>query len=347
MEIRAARTAGADRARVAPGAGKAGLLVLVLRLGATVQKQVPKTGDFGIGLMIHAVHMTDDVRRLNRFYEEVFGGVTYMGVEEPNYLPAEDRWASLVMISDLCVETMAPNMPVDPVKPVGKFYSKFGEHLHSVGYLVDDLVGLGNRLTEKGVYIGKPGGGPFTALDSAAAYFYPSPRDTFGLMVELCGTSIPGDPREFDSWSSMRKFWELSHPLGIKRLLYITLGVRDIESALKAYVDLLQAIPIAEGIDDGGQYKFAIVQLGDCLLQIGEPLDEESPLGRHVARWGNMIYSFTFRVNDLDSAQAWLNSRGVRTSRPRVGLLAADPADTFNAPYFFTTDVVDNDPFEI
>jgi hypothetical protein len=53
-----------------------------------VQKQVPKTGDFGIGLMIHAVHMTDDVRRLNRFYEEVFGGVTYLGGEEPNYLPS-------------------------------------------------------------------------------------------------------------------------------------------------------------------------------------------------------------------------------------------------------------------
>jgi hypothetical protein len=59
-----------------------------------------------------------------------------------------------------------------------------------------------------------------------------------------------------------------------------------------------------------------------------------------------MIYSITFRVNDLDSAQTWLSSKGVRTSRPRAGLLAADPADTFNAPYFFTTDVLESDPFE-
>ena len=42
---------------------------------------------------------------------------------------------------------MAPNFPVNVDKPVGKFYDKFGQHLHSVGYKVDDLVGLGDRPT--------------------------------------------------------------------------------------------------------------------------------------------------------------------------------------------------------
>jgi acyl-CoA carboxylase subunit beta len=69
----------------------------------TLQKTVAKTGDYGIGLMIHSVHMTDDVPALNRFYEEVFGGLIYMGVDAPNYLPPEDRWAGLIMISDLCI----------------------------------------------------------------------------------------------------------------------------------------------------------------------------------------------------------------------------------------------------
>ena len=107
-----------------------------------MQKVVRKTGDYGIGIMIHSVHMTDDVPTLNKFYEEVFGGLMFMGVDEPNFLPVEDRWAGLIQISDFCVETMAPNLPADPTKPVGKFYSKFGKHLHSVGYKVDDLVGL-------------------------------------------------------------------------------------------------------------------------------------------------------------------------------------------------------------
>lgn len=311
-----------------------------------MQKQVAKTGDFGIGLMIHVVHMTDDVPRLNRFYEEVFGGVMYMGVDQPNYLPEEDRWAGLIMISDLCIETMAPNLPADVTKPVGKFYSKFGQHLHSVGYHVDDLDGLGERLIEKGIYMGRPGGGRIDEMDDELFYFYPSPRDTSGLMVELCRTPMPNDPRDLDMWSSLQKTWELGHPLGLKRMLYVTLGVRDLESAVKVYEDALQAVPISEGTDDGGQYKYATLQLGDCLLQIAEPLDDQSALGKHVAQWGNMIYSITFRVRDLDSAEAWLNAKGVKTFRPRAGLLAADPADTFNAPYFFTTDVLDNDPFE-
>jgi catechol 2,3-dioxygenase-like lactoylglutathione lyase family enzyme len=311
-----------------------------------VEKQIKKTGDYGIGLMIHAVHMTDDVTALNKFYEEVFGGLVYMGVDEPNYLPPEDRWAGLLMVSDLCIETMAPATPVDVTKPVGKFYSKFGQHLHSVGYKVDDLPGLGDRMIAGGVYIGKPGGGKIEKMDSDVAYFYPSPRDTAGLMVELCAVDMPDDPRELDTWSSQRKFWELSHPLGIKRVLYVTLGCKDLDAAVKTYVDTIQAVPIAEGIDDGQQMKYATLQLGDCLLQLAQPLDETSPLGQHVAKWGNMIYSFSFRVNDLDSAEAWLNLKGVKTSRPRAGLLAADPADTFNAPFFFTTDIIEGDPFE-
>jgi catechol 2,3-dioxygenase-like lactoylglutathione lyase family enzyme len=295
--------------------------------------------------MIHSVHMTDDVPKLNRFYEEVFGGLIFMGVDESNYLPPEDRWAGLVLISDLCIETMAPNMPPDLTKPVGKFYTKFGQHLHSVGYKVDDLVGLGNRLIDQGVYIGAPGGGKITKMDQETVYFYPSPRDMQGLMAELCRVDMPDDPRLLNTWSSQVKFWELSHPLGIKRLAYITLGVRDLDAAIDTYVKKIQAVPITDGVDDGGRFHYAIVQLGDCLLQLAQPLDDTSPLGAHVAKWGNMIYGITFKVNDLGAAESWLRRKSIRTSRPRDGVLAADPADCFGVPYSFTTDSIPNDPF--
>jgi hypothetical protein len=76
-----------------------------------MKQQAVKTGDYGIGQMIHSVHMTDDVPALNKFYEEVFGGLLYLGVDEPNFLPVEDRWAGLLQISDFCVETMASSTP--------------------------------------------------------------------------------------------------------------------------------------------------------------------------------------------------------------------------------------------
>jgi hypothetical protein len=318
-------------------------------LGYSVHRQAQKTGDFGIGLMIHSVHMTDDVPRLNRFYENVFGGVIYMGMDEPNFLPVEDRWAGLIMISDLCIETMAPNTPVDPNKPVGKFYLKFGQHLHSVGYLVDDLGGLADHLISQGVYIGKPGGGKAESVADMgpSPYFYPSPRDTSGLMVEMCGVHMPNDPREQPYWSSLQKTWEIGHPLTIRRCAYVSLGVKNLAEATENYVKRMQAVPIHEGIDDAEQCKFQTMHLGDCLLRLVEPLDSDSALGRHVAQWGNMIYSITFRVRDLDSAEAWLAKNDVRSSRLRPGLLAADPEDTFGAPYFFTTELTPNDPFEV
>jgi hypothetical protein len=310
-----------------------------------MQKTVTTTGDHGIGIMIHVVHMTDDVAKLTKFYEEVFLGYTYLGQDEINFLPNEDRWATLIMIGDYCVEAMAPNQPVNPQLPVGKFYTKFGQHLHSVGYKVDDLEGLGDRLIDQGVYIGKPGGGKIEKMDPETVYFYPSPRDTAGLMVELCRTDMPDDPRLSQYWTSMASMWRNS-PLTIDRLAYVTLGVKDLEQGVSRYVDTMQAVLVSEGIDDEIQAKYQILHLGDCLLRLVEPLDKTSDLGKHVEQWGNMIYSVTFKVVDLDSAEEWLNRKGVKTSRLRPGLLAADPADTFGAPYFFTPETVPNDPFE-
>jgi catechol 2,3-dioxygenase-like lactoylglutathione lyase family enzyme len=309
-----------------------------------MKKNVHTTGDYGIGQMIHVVHMTDDVARLNRFYEKVFGAYVYHGIDEPGYFDVEDRWAALLMVSDLCIETMAPNRPVDPRRPVGKFFTKFGRHLHSVGYKVDDLAGLAGRMIEKGIRIGAPGGGQITEVDPETRYFFPSPRDTAGLMVELCATDMPGEPRNEDTWTSLLNTWR-THPLTIERFSYVTLGVRDLESATKTYVDVMQAVPVERGEDAGLGARYVTLQLGDCLLQLAEALDEDSDLGRHVARWGNMIFSLRFRVRDVDSAEDWLRKNDVRTRRIRPTLLLADPEDTYGAPIYFSSEDIAGDPF--
>jgi hypothetical protein len=309
-----------------------------------MKRQYKTTGDFGIGNMIHVIHMSDDVNKLNEFYHRVFGAYGFMTVDVPSYLPPEDRWASLLMVGDVCIETMAPNFPVDVNKPVGKFYSKFGQHLHSVGYKVDDLAGLADRLLEKGVYIGKPGGGKIDKLDDETAYFYPSPRDTAGLMVELCKTDMPNDPKDHDEYTELMRLYA-QHPMTIDRFSYVTLGVKDLDAAVATYVDIMQAVPIQDGIDEDMQCKYMTVQLGDCLLQLAQPLEMDSDLGRHVEKWGNCIYSLRWQVKSLDSAEAWLNKQGVRTTRPRANLIACNVEDTLNAPMFFTDEEIPGDPF--
>jgi catechol 2,3-dioxygenase-like lactoylglutathione lyase family enzyme len=294
--------------------------------------------------MVHVVHICEDAQRLREFYETVFGGVAFMGVDEPSYLDVEDRYAALVLIGDVCVEAMAPRLPADPGKPVGKFFTKFGEHLYSVGYVADDLPGLAGRLIEKGVRIGRPGGGRLEEPDPQTRYFFPSPRDTAGLMVEITYRGMPGDPRLEDSWSSLRRLWD-HHPLTIRRFSSVLLGVRDLESAVKTYVDTMQAVPIGAGTDVELGARYQTVQLGSSLLWIAEPTDPDGDLGRHVGRWGNMIYGLRWTVRDLDAAVAWLDQHGVRTRRIRDGLVATDPADTFGTPIHLATEEIAGDPF--
>lgn len=313
-------------------------------------KPVTKTSEYGIGQMVHVIHMTDDVRKLQAWWEDVFGGFSYMGIDEPNYLPIEDRHACLLMVRDLCIEVMAPAFNEQgevnsPQLPVGKFYSRFGQHLHSVGYFVDDIVGLGNHMIDNGIYIGKPGGGAVEKMDDPSLmYFYPSPKFTAGLMVEISKHPMPNDPREKEEWSSLAKVTE-HHPLTIERFSYVTLGVRDLDEAVKVYVNAFKAIPLEEGIDEDLGAKYATLHLGDCLLQIAQPLEPTSDLGQHVEKYGNFIYSLRFKVRDVDSAEAWLAQKDVKTSRPRPGLLVLQPNDTFNAPIFLSDEEIKGDPF--
>ena len=141
------------------------------------------------------------------------------------------------------------------------------------------------------------------------------------------------------------RMWEKGHPLTIERLAYVTVGVKKLDEACRVYIDLMQAVPVHSGLDDTEQCSYQILQIGDCLLRLAEPVNENSALGEHVAHYGNMIYSITFRSRDLDSAESWLNSHAIRTERPRADILAANPEDTYGAPYFFTSAAIPNDPF--
>jgi 4-hydroxyphenylpyruvate dioxygenase-like putative hemolysin len=152
------------------------------------------------------------------------------------------------------------------------------------------------------------------------------------------------DPKDQDTYTELMRLYE-QHPMTFDRFAYVTLGVKDLDSAVATYVDVMQAVPIQDGIDEDLQCKYMTLQLGDCLLQLAQPLEMDSDLGRHVEKWGNCIYSLRWKVLDLDSAEAWLNKQGVRTTRLRENLVYCNVDDTHGAPMFFTTEEIAGDPF--
>src|SRR5689334_13179574 len=107
-----------------------------------MQQKVVPTGPFGIGALMHVIHISDDLGALNAWYEDVLGAVIIANVDEYDYLPEYKRYASVVLVSDLCFETIAPEFPIDTTTPIGRFYERFGAHHHSMGYVCDDIHGL-------------------------------------------------------------------------------------------------------------------------------------------------------------------------------------------------------------
>jgi hypothetical protein len=308
-----------------------------------VAMKVKRTSKYGIGILIHNIHMTDDVKQLNEWYKDVFDPVFYMGYPEPHYLPSEDRWASLLVVSDMCIETMAPNMPPDPTKPVGRFFLKHGRCFHSTGFQVDDLKGLGDHLIQQGVYIGAPGGGRLESLPEDMTYVYPHPKDTAGFMVELCKVHMPNDPRERDDWSELRKRWE-NHPLGITRTAWTTFGVTDIQRTKERLITLFEAVPLYDGEDRELKQEESYLQIGHSILQLARPIEQDTPLYRYIDKHRDMIYGVTFKVKDLDSVERYLMGKGIGVLQRTSDTVVVDPKDCYDAPYAFTTRLLPNDP---
>src|SRR4029453_12681281 len=97
---------------------------------------------FKIGKLFHLTQVVDDLEVVDRWYDDVFAVERfYNGYEE-----LSGRNASLIAIGDLVLEPMTP-AKVEPLKnqSVKRFHARFGQHLHSIAWYVDDLQPISSR----------------------------------------------------------------------------------------------------------------------------------------------------------------------------------------------------------
>ena len=269
---------------------------------------IQKTGPYGFGLMYHVIHLSDDVPAINAWYQKVFDADVWWPTDGPNWSEIEDRYAALMAVSDLCIESMAPKQPANDRYPVGRFYLRHGSRFHSLGTLVDDIEGFAQHLLDHDVYIGLPGGGRMEEVPPDIYYFYPSPRSVGGLMVQITrntdgaySPAVATDPRLQDDWDTRALRWS-EHPLGIRRFGYATMTVRDVD-ATKAIVEKLwQAVPVYDGVDEGRGVRSSFLQLGHLLIELASPLFGRRARGR------------TLRTVRRDALPAHVPRR-----RPRLG----------------------------
>ena len=311
---------------------------------------IKKTGPYGFGLMYHIIHVADDVPAINAWYQKVFDADVWWPTDGPNWSEIEDRYAALMAVSDLCVESMAPKQPADERFPVGRFYLRHGPRFHSLGCMVDDIDGFARFLLDNDVYIGLPGGTRMEEVPPDLYYFYPSPRSVGGLMVQITrntdgaySAAVANDPRLQDDWDARARRWS-EHPLGLRRLGYATMTVRDIDVTKPIIEKLWQAVPMHDGIDEERGVRSSFLQLGHLLLELASPLSDDGPVAEHVEQFGDMLYQLTFLVDDLDAIEAYLPTVDVRCARTSDAVVTADASDCLGANYAFSTETCPGDP---
>lgn len=103
------------------------------------------------------------------------------------------------------------------------------------------------------------------------------------------------------------------------RIAHIGIAVESIETILPFYRDLLglPAVPL----DDSDGAHIAGLAAGDSLIELLEPDQSASPIGKFLAKRGPGIHHICFAVDDLDGTLARCKKAGLQLidDTPRVG----------------------------
>src|ERR1700722_4326353 len=270
---------------------------------------------FQIGKNFHIIHMTDDLGVLDAWYDDVFGVERFMDHQFSDVLK---RYGSLVLIGDLCIETMSPSFDVEGWDNVaiGRFWRRFGKRWHSIAWYTqtpEDMPELYAQLIADGVRIYTGMGAPSQDELPRGALFT-HPRDTI-TQLEFLPPPGPNpfmvDPRFTEGFDLAR--WATTHPLQTLKSSHVTLTVSDLEQSRGVYLKTLGGTLLyeAEMPLQGTRSVFAAVG-SDLVIELAEPLDDSTPIGADLASRGPSLYSVSLRVRDLPEAERYLTDKGFR-----------------------------------
>ncbi len=294
---------------------------------------------FQIGRLFHVIHISDDLPTLDAWYDDVYA--PRWGIMDNTYSEHEMRYASLPVVADTIVETMAPaRVPGAESLPVARFEAKFGRRWHSLAWYVDDVGEIYDHLQQRGVRLTGHHGSAVGSRPQRGP-IYTHPRDTH-TQLEFYSPVPDIDFRFHDDFDATA--WE-RHPIGIKRLAYATIVVGDVARATDFFTEGLHGHVICERQSTLTMTRNVYVLIGsDTVVELAQPLDGESLAGRDLATNGDMCHAIAWHVNDLDATAEYLASRHIRVIDRDDATLVADPADSFGAVTRFTTDDIPGDP---
>lgn len=102
---------------------------------------------------------------------------------------------------------------------------------------------------------------------------------------------------------------------------HVAIAVNDLDSSLAGFARQYGVEPLTrETVTEQGVEE-AMIAVGGSHVQLLEPLDADSPVGRFLARNGEGLHHIAFAVADIEAALEHLRRAGARLvdEHPRIG----------------------------
>ena len=260
---------------------------------------------FKVGKEFHLLHVVSDLDVVDGWYDEIFAVRRFVR----NTMKAAMRKASLVLIGDFVLEPAQPlrHMQGWERSALGRFYSKYGQHFHSIAWYVDDLTEMCLRLTEQKIRLFDMVGNAVIKPSRRDGAVWTHPQDTHAAFEFAAVPKFFIDPRLQPGWTT--DYWRDRHPLGIEGASHMTVLFRNLEDSRLVYEKALGAEVIHRGEIPGRKRSLYFAVGEDTVVEAAQPLSSTTPEGKDLARAGEGIFSVTFKTRNLERAADYLRSK--------------------------------------
>ncbi|MBN1681516.1 MAG: methylmalonyl-CoA epimerase [Anaerolineae bacterium] len=97
----------------------------------------------------------------------------------------------------------------------------------------------------------------------------------------------------------------------VNRINHVAILVKDLESALSFWRDAL-GLPVERTEENPGEnVNIAFLPVGESEIELLEPIELDSTLGKHLAKRGAGIHHVCVEVDDIDATIERLKAHGV------------------------------------
>jgi methylmalonyl-CoA/ethylmalonyl-CoA epimerase len=97
----------------------------------------------------------------------------------------------------------------------------------------------------------------------------------------------------------------------LEKVHHLGYAVESVEAASRFYKESFGAEPTGpETVKEQGIVA-TMFRVGDSMIELMQPTDPDSPVGRFLAKRGEGFHHVAFQVDDIEAALAALNDRGV------------------------------------